>query len=156
MSWHSGGQKCRRPESTTRLTLSEVKSVTMSPNNQQSFERRLAAILAADVAGYTRLMGANEVGTLLALKSHRKDLIEAEVEKYRGRIVKLTGDGILVGSVARLLQSCAPFRSRAICVSATPISIRFAAIPDTRACWSLRVDCSPKLFAKLPIGSTSA
>ncbi|MEW9921973.1 adenylate/guanylate cyclase domain-containing protein [Marimonas sp. MJW-29] len=59
-------------------------------------ERRLAAILAADVVGYSRLMGANEVGTLNALRDIRTDLIEGVVAKEGGRIVKLMGDGILL------------------------------------------------------------
>ena len=59
-------------------------------------ERRLTAILAADVVGYSRLMGADESGTLSALKTVRADLIEGTVARHRGRIVKLTGDGILV------------------------------------------------------------
>ncbi|CAN5393851.1 hypothetical protein BH10PSE7_BH10PSE7_19480 [soil metagenome] len=59
-------------------------------------ERRLAAILAADVVGYSRLMGADEAGTLAALKAHRAELIDTKIEEHRGRIVKLTGDGILV------------------------------------------------------------
>ena len=59
-------------------------------------ERRLAAILAADVAGYSRLMSADEEGTLAALKSARTSLIEPKVAEHRGRIVKTTGDGILV------------------------------------------------------------
>jgi adenylate cyclase len=59
-------------------------------------ERRLAAILAADVAGYSRLMGADEVGTLRALKAHRRELIDPKIEEHHGRIVKTTGDGMLV------------------------------------------------------------
>jgi adenylate cyclase len=59
-------------------------------------ERRLAAILAADVAGYSRLMGADEVGTLAALKAHRRELIDPKIEEHHGRIVKTTGDGMLV------------------------------------------------------------
>jgi class 3 adenylate cyclase/pimeloyl-ACP methyl ester carboxylesterase len=59
-------------------------------------QRRLAAILAADVAGYSRLMGADETGTLAKLQAHRSDVIVPTVEKHRGRIVKLMGDGILV------------------------------------------------------------
>ena len=58
-------------------------------------ERRLTAILAADVVGYSRLMGANEVGTLQSLQQHQAELIEPEVAARQGRIVKLTGDGIL-------------------------------------------------------------
>ena len=59
-------------------------------------ERRLTAILAADVVGYSRLMSADESGTLSALKTVRTDLIDSTVAKHRGRIVKLTGDGMLV------------------------------------------------------------
>jgi adenylate cyclase len=59
-------------------------------------ERRLAAILAADVAGYSRLMGADEEGTLARLKAHRRELIDPKIAEHRGRIVKTTGDGILV------------------------------------------------------------
>ncbi len=56
----------------------------------------MAAILAADVAGYSRLMGADEAGTLGALTRHRQELIEPAVARHRGRVVKLMGDGILV------------------------------------------------------------
>ncbi len=59
-------------------------------------ERRLTAILSADVAGYSRLMGANEDATLTALKAHRRELIDPMVAEYRGRTVKLTGDGALL------------------------------------------------------------
>jgi adenylate cyclase len=59
-------------------------------------ERRLTAILAADVVGYSRLMGANETGTLAALKTLRTDFIDRKIADHQGRIVKLTGDGMLV------------------------------------------------------------
>jgi adenylate cyclase len=59
-------------------------------------ERRLAAILAADVAGYSRLMGADEEGTLSALKAIRRELGDPKIAEHRGRIVKTTGDGLLV------------------------------------------------------------
>jgi len=59
-------------------------------------ERRLAAILAADVAGYSLLMGADEEGTLAALKRHRSELIDPKIAEHRGRIVKTTGDGALI------------------------------------------------------------
>ena len=58
--------------------------------------RRLAAILAADVVGYSRLMGANEISTLESLKAHRRALIDPTIAGHHGRIVKTTGDGILV------------------------------------------------------------
>src|SRR5438309_6412675 len=58
--------------------------------------RRLAAILAADVAGYSRLMGADEEGTLERLKALRRELIDPKIAEHKGRIVKTTGDGLLV------------------------------------------------------------
>ena len=61
-----------------------------------TIQRRLAAILATDVVGYSRLMGSDEVGTLTTLKSHRRALIDPAVASHHGRIVKTTGDGALV------------------------------------------------------------
>ena len=58
-------------------------------------ERRLTAILAADVVGYSRLMGNDEAGTLAALKAVQTELIDGKIAQHQGRIVKLTGDGIL-------------------------------------------------------------
>src|SRR5438309_5835363 len=58
--------------------------------------RRLTAILAADVAGYSRLMGADEEGTHERLKALRRQLIDQKIEEHQGRIVKTTGDGLLV------------------------------------------------------------
>ena len=59
-------------------------------------DRRLAAILAADVAGYSQLMGVDEEGTLRQLKAHRKELVDPKITEHRGHIVKTTGDGMLV------------------------------------------------------------
>src|SRR5438046_597236 len=59
-------------------------------------ERRLAAILAADVAGYSRLMGLDEAGTLARLKTLRRELIDPKIAEHKGRVVKTTGDGILI------------------------------------------------------------
>jgi class 3 adenylate cyclase len=59
-------------------------------------ERRLAAILAADVAGYSRLMGQDEAGTLARHRTHRRELIDPKITEHKGRIVKTTGDGLLV------------------------------------------------------------
>jgi TolB-like protein/class 3 adenylate cyclase len=71
--------------------------------------RRLIAILAADVAGYSRLMGEDEEGTLTRLKAHRRDLVDPKIAEYRGRIVKTTGDGLLVefGSVVDAVRCAA-------------------------------------------------
>ena len=57
--------------------------------------RRLAAILAADVAGYSRLIGADEEGTLNRLRAIRANVIDPKIAEHRGRIVKTTGDGLL-------------------------------------------------------------
>jgi hypothetical protein len=62
----------------------------------QVVERHLAAILAADVAGYSRLMRADEEGTLNRLNAHRRELLEPTVAQHHGRIVKRMGDGILI------------------------------------------------------------
>ena len=59
-------------------------------------ERRLTTILAADVVGYSRLIGEDEAGTLAALKSHRQEFIDPKAAQYKGRIVKLMGDGTLM------------------------------------------------------------
>ena len=69
-------------------------------------DRRLAAIFAGDIAGYSRLMIADEEGTLRQLKAHRKELIDPKIADRRGRIVKTTGDGMLVefGSVVDAVQ----------------------------------------------------
>ena len=63
---------------------------------QDRTERRLAAILATDVVGYSRLMGVDEEGTLRQLKLLRKELVDPKIIEHRGRIVKTTGDGLLV------------------------------------------------------------
>ena len=69
--------------------------------------RKLAAILAADVVGYSRLMGEDEAGTLDALRVHREGLIEPKIAEHNGRIVKLMGDGMLAefGSVVDAVRA---------------------------------------------------
>jgi adenylate cyclase len=73
---------------------------------EERTQRRLAAVFAADVAGYSRLMGADEEGTLARLKVLRRDLLDPKIEEHRGRIVKTTGDGLLAefGSVVDALR----------------------------------------------------
>ena len=66
--------------------------------SEQRINRRLAAILAADVVGYSRLMGADEAGTLAALKRHRESVFDPAVAAHNGRIVKLIGDGVIAGT----------------------------------------------------------
>src|ERR1700686_5103116 len=63
-------------------------------------ERRLAAVLAADMVGYSRLMAGDETGRFARLTTHRSELIDAAIAKNRGRIIKTTGDGMLVESVS--------------------------------------------------------
>ena len=63
---------------------------------EQRLQRRLAAILSADVVGYSRLMGIDEAGTLARLKALRRDVIDPNIAGHSGRIVKLMGDGVLV------------------------------------------------------------
>jgi adenylate cyclase len=82
--------------------------------NEQT-NRRLAAILAADVVGYSRMMGADEAGTLAALKRHRETLFNPAVAAHNGRVVKLVGDGTLVefSSVVEAVK-CAMAIQRAV------------------------------------------
>jgi len=89
-------------------------------------ERRLAAILAADVAGYSRLMTADEEGTHFRLLTHRREVIEPKIREHRGRIVKHTGDGALAefGSVVDAVR-CALEVQRAMV-------LRNAELPQSR------------------------
>jgi adenylate cyclase len=86
--------------------------------------RRLAAILAADVAGYSRLIGVEEEGTLNRLKAIRTELIDAKIAEHRGRIVKTNGDGFLVefASVVDGLRCATEWQHR--------IAEHNAALPD--------------------------
>src|SRR5258707_2849742 len=89
-------------------------------------ERRLAAILAADVAGYSRLMGVDEEGTHARLKAHLRELIDPKVAEHHGRIVKTTGDGALVEFASAVdATRCAVEIQRAM-------AGRNAAIPEDR------------------------
>src|SRR5262245_62462630 len=63
---------------------------------EERIQRRLAAILAADVVGYSRLVEQDEAGTLAALKARRKQILEPLLAKHQGRVFKVTGDGVLV------------------------------------------------------------
>ncbi|MGA7668370.1 MAG: adenylate/guanylate cyclase domain-containing protein, partial [Pseudolabrys sp.] len=67
---------------------------------EERVDRRLAAIWAGDIAGYSRLMGVDEEGTLRQIKAHRKELVDPKITEHRGRVVKTTGDGMLVEFVS--------------------------------------------------------
>ncbi|MGA7999034.1 MAG: adenylate/guanylate cyclase domain-containing protein, partial [Bradyrhizobium sp.] len=67
----------------------------MATSGQDRIERRLAAILAADVAGYSRLTGVDEEGTHVQLQDHLRTLVDPKIAEHRGRVVKNTGDGVL-------------------------------------------------------------
>src|SRR6516162_9023168 len=77
------------------INLKTGCSKTMAGALEISAIRRLAAVLAADVAGYSRLMGSNEEGTLERLMAHRRAVVDPKIAEHHGRIVKTTGDGIL-------------------------------------------------------------
>jgi adenylate cyclase len=85
----------------------------MEPAGPRRVERRLAAILAADVAGYSRLIEADEEGTLARLKTLRAAVIDPRIVNYHGRIVKTTGDGLLVefASVVDALRCAAELQA---------------------------------------------
>src|SRR5207248_7324068 len=76
-----------------RMALLAIRENMLSG---QRVERPLATIPAADVAGYSRLMGEDKAGTLARLRSHRRELIDPKVAEHKGRILETTGDGILI------------------------------------------------------------
>ncbi len=96
----------------------------MEPAGPARVERRLAAILAADVAGYSRLIEADEEGTLGRLKALRAELIDPKIAHHHGRIVKTTGDGLLVefASVVDALR-CAAEMQAAMAESNVPLPL---------------------------------
>src|SRR5882724_8313147 len=91
---------------------------------EERVNRKLAAILAADVVGYSRLMAADEAGTLAALKRHRETVFDPAVARHKGRVVKLIGDGTLVefASVVDAVN-CALAVQRAIKAELQPAGI---------------------------------
>jgi adenylate cyclase len=93
---------------------------------QPCLERRLAAILAADVVGYARLTSADEEGTHLRLFAYRREVIEPKIRQYRGRVVKNTGDGVLVefGSVVNAVRCALEVQ--------TVLGARNSALPQCR------------------------
>src|SRR5262249_16381951 len=87
--WTSGN----RTTTICRIAGPQMQGQHMAEERAQ---RRLAAILAADVVGYSRLMEQDEAATLPALKSRRKEVLERLVARHRGRVFKIAGDGVLV------------------------------------------------------------
>lgn len=103
-----------------RELLARIKSVLRrgAADREAGPARRIAAILAADVAGFSRLVGIDEEGTLTRLQALRRELIDPEIDAHRGRVVRLTGDGILIefASVADAVR-CAMTMQRAVAAS---------------------------------------
>jgi adenylate cyclase len=103
--------------------LARVKSVLRrgAPDREATPTRRIAAILAADVAGYSRLVGDDEEGTLAAIRALRRELIDPKIAEHRGRIVKTTGDGLLLefASAADAVR-CAIAVQRSMAAAAGP------------------------------------
>ena len=93
---------------------------------RENIDRRLAAILSADVVGYSRLMGIDETGTLGALRAHRAELIDPTIAEHNGRIVKLMGDGLLVEFASAIgAVECAVAIQQGM-------AVRNAKVPDDR------------------------
>src|SRR5262249_5061464 len=90
------------------------ESGALGAMSQERDTRRLSAILAADVAGYSRLMAGDERGTLTRLRAHRMELIDPSIAKHGGRLVKTTGDGFLVefASVVDALECAVEWQRR--------------------------------------------
>ena len=99
---------------------------------EERIQRRLAAILAADVVGYSRLMERNEASTLAALKVRRKDVLEPVVARHGGRIFKVTGDGALIefASAVNAVQCAVELQGEMAAAN--------AGLPDDR-CIALRI-----------------
>src|SRR5438552_18106016 len=100
--------------------------------------RRLAAILAADVAGYSRLIGADEEGTLFRLRSIRAKVIDPIIAEHRGRLVKTTGDGLLVefGSVVDALR-CAIEVQQGMAVRNSGIALAQRSSSESASTWAM-------------------
>ena len=101
---------------------------------REGVERRLTTILAADVVGYSRLMAADEAGTLTSLKALRRELFEPKTAEYHGRVVKLMGDGTLMEFGSVVDGAAARTSDRATCV---PIPATFPHPSGTTACVSV-------------------
>jgi class 3 adenylate cyclase len=111
--------------------------------------RRLAAILAADVAGYSRLIEADEEGTLGRLEALRGDLIDPKIADHKGRIVKTTGDGLLV-EFASVVEAVASALADEVTYCARANSRRYCVCWHWRAgvgLWSRKIAASERLVS---------
>src|SRR5438477_3214242 len=97
---HHGAARELLQRHSVRLYMQIRSRGKPTPMASDQTKRKLAAILAADIAGYSRLMGADEEGTLARLKALRSELIDPKNKQHHGRIVKTTGDGILIEFVS--------------------------------------------------------
>src|SRR5271169_618086 len=129
----------RSPMLNARSAVIGIRSAptrrAMEPGGSVRVERRLAAILAADVAGYSRLIEADEEGTLGRLKALRAEVIDPKISAHHGRIVKTTGDGLLVefASVVDALR-CATEMQTAMAENNAPLP------PDQRIAFRIGVN----------------
>ena len=121
----------RRPHVVTREIVVELRELDLFDQGAcpaMASTRRLAAILAADVAGYSRLMGGDEEGTHERLKAHLRELVDPKIGEHKGRIVKNTGDG--AGSRnfrVSSMPSAVPRRSSVGWLTASPTCLRSGA-----------------------------
>jgi hypothetical protein len=127
---------------------------------KQPVERRLAAILAADVAGYSRLMGVDEEGTHQRLKAHLSQLVDPKIKEHRGRIVKNTGDGMLAefSSVVEAVR-CAAEVQRGMDSGVRAHPARQRSHPSRRGRVLLTADtadCLSRLYRLAPMAAIGA
>jgi adenylate cyclase len=109
-------------------------------------ERRLTTILAADVVGYSRLMAADEAGTLAQLKALRKEIVEPKTTEFNGRVVKLMGDGTLMEFVSVVDALTSPSRCSAPWRSATTRCRKTGASPTASASTSATLLSKATIF----------
>src|SRR5258708_38359653 len=94
--WLTGRLTGAGPSTGPQLgVLRRLEVSAMAASGQDRIERRLAAILAADVAGYSRLTGVDEEGTHVQLQDHLRTLVDPKIAEHRGRVFKTTGAGVL-------------------------------------------------------------
>ena len=120
---------------------------------EERLQRRLAAILSADVVGYSRLMGIDEAGTLARLKALRRDLIDPNIAAHSGRIVKVMGDGVLVEFGSAVDAVACAIEIRNTFASTMPADLK--PIRSSSASASMSATSSSKATIFLAMASTS-